>query len=82
MTTTLTRDPERSILPANVWSIRIRLPDHWTLSNDCLEELSSPNQDPQRLERPDQLDGENTLPNFTVNCTPIWSMLDQSKPED
>lgn len=50
MTTTLTREPELSILPAHVWPIRLRLPDHWPLSNDCLEELCSLNQD-LRLER-------------------------------
>jgi Uma2 family endonuclease len=50
MTTTLTREPELSVLPARVWPIRIRLPDQWKLSNDCLEELSSLNQD-LRLER-------------------------------
>lgn len=50
MTTTLTREPELSILPAKVWPIRVRLPDHWKLSNDCLEELSSLNHD-LRLER-------------------------------
>lgn len=50
MTTTLTREPELSVLPAKVWPIRLRLPDQWKLSNDCLEELSSLNQD-LRLER-------------------------------
>ena len=50
MTTTLSREPELSILPAKVWPIRIRLPEHWALSNDCLEELCSLNQD-LRLER-------------------------------
>ena len=50
MTTTLTREPELSILPSHVWPIRIRLPEYWPLSNDCLEELSSLNQD-LRLER-------------------------------
>ncbi len=50
MTTTLIREPELSVLPANVWPIRIRLPEHWALSNDCLEELCSLNQD-LRLER-------------------------------
>ena len=45
MTTTLTREPELSVLPAHVWPIRLRLPDQWKLSNDCLEELSSLNQD-------------------------------------
>lgn len=50
MTTTLTREPELSVLPAHVWPIRLRLPDQWKLSNDCLEELSSLNQD-LRLER-------------------------------
>lgn len=50
MTTTVKQEPELSILPARVWPIRIRLPDQWALSNDCLEELCSLNLD-LRLER-------------------------------
>ena len=50
MTTTLPREPELSILPAKIWPIRLNLPEHWPLSNDCLEELSSLNHD-LRLER-------------------------------
>ncbi|MDE2891924.1 MAG: Uma2 family endonuclease [Chloroflexota bacterium] len=61
MTTTLPREPELSILPAKVWPIRIRLPEHWSLSNDCLEELSSLNQD-LRLERGHYGELEITVP--------------------
>ncbi len=50
MTTRLTREPEISVMPVKIWPIRIRLPEAWTLTNDCLEELCSLNQD-LRLER-------------------------------
>ena len=50
MTTTLTREPELSVLPAKIWPIRLRLPADWPLTNDCLEELCSLNHD-LRLER-------------------------------
>ena len=61
MSTTLTRDPEISVMSAKIWPIRLRLPDGWTLTNDCLEELSSLNQD-LRLERGHYGDLEINMP--------------------
>lgn len=61
MTTTLTREPELSVLPAKIWPIRLRLPDSWSLTNDCLEELCSLNHD-LRLERGHDGDLEMNVP--------------------
>ena len=50
MTTTLERDAEISARSTNAWPIRLLLPDQWMLDHDCLEALSSLNQD-LRFER-------------------------------
>lgn len=38
-----------------------------------------PGQEPERLERPQQLDGEDILSGFSFDFQPIWEMLDQSE---